>query len=367
MFRDLGVRLATLLSPVWEGVPFFKNADAYLCLDMGSHSVKLLEVQGLHRPKLIRWGLARIPDSPMGSSIMQNPGAVLDGIKDLKARLRPKASLVLTSVPGPSVIIKRLTVPRTGQLDAAIEKEAAQLIPESLDRVQWDYQVLEHGQKEEGGSVEVLLAAVKKEIIERTIDVVREAGWEPAIVDVDYFAIENLVEVLHPNRQGVVALLSIGSRATLIDIMKNGRSAFRGDIAVGGRELTEAIMAEAKVSFEEAETMKMTAWNKGAISPEIASALEGTVDNLIQEVRRSLSLYWTLAMEEQVSSVYLCGGGTMVPGLSGLMVRGLSVPVEPLDPLQAMNVDGSASSDLQALSPLLAIVAGLSLRRPHDQ
>jgi type IV pilus assembly protein PilM len=149
--------------------------------------------------------------------------------------------------------------------------------------------------------------------------------------------------------------------------MKEGRSAFRGDLSVGGREFTEAIMEEGRVSFEEAETIKNRAWEKGVIPSEFASALEGAIETLVQEVKRSLSLYWTFAMEEQVSSIYLCGGGSMVPGLSSLMVKGLGVPVEMLDPLRAVRVEGSLATELQPLSPLLAIGAGLSLRRPDEQ
>lgn len=361
------MKLASYLASLRKTLPFFGKDDAYLCLDLGSHSIKLLEVHGLDRPKVLRGGLARLGDSQHGSSVMQNPEAVLEAIKDLKARLSPTATRVLTSVPGPSAIIKKLTLPKTAELDQAIENEASRLIPESLDLVQWDYEVLQtvRGEKTEG--VEVLLAAVKREVIERTIEVLGEVGWEPVIMDVDYFALENLFEALHPNRQGVVALLSVGDRATLIDIMKNGRSAFRGDLSVGGREFTEAIMEEGRISFEEGETVKTRAWERGSIPPEFTFALESAVENLIQEVKRSLSLYWTFAMEEQVSSIYLCGGGSMIPGLSSRMIKGLGVPVEVLDPLKAMTVEESLATDFHSLSPLLAIGAGLSLRRPNEQ
>ena len=361
------MKLTGYLASLQKTLPFFGKGEAYLSLDLGSHSIKLLEVHGLDRPRLLKGGLARLGDSQRGSSVMQNPEAVLEGIRDLKARLSPTATRVLTSVPGPSAIIKKLTLPKTSDLDQAIEREASRLIPESLDRVQWDYEVLQSvpGEKTEG--IEVLLAAVKREVIERTIEVLAEVGWEPVIMDVDYFALENLFEALHPNRQGVVALLSVGDRATLIDIIKDGRSAFRGDLSVGGREFTEAIMEEGRVSFEEAETVKNQAWERGLIPSELTSGLENAVENLIQEVKRSLSLYWTFAMEEQVTSIYLCGGGSMIPGLSSQMVRGLGVPVEVLDPLKAMRVDERFRTDLQPLSPLLAIGAGLSLRRPDEE
>ena len=360
------MNLSALFAPLGKAISFVKKPDAYLCLDLGSHSVKLLEIEALDEPRLIRGGVSRLPDSALGSSVMQNPDAVMEGIKDLKARLRPKARLVLTSVPGPSAIIKKLTVPKSSELGAAIEKEAAHMIPESLDRVQWDYQILD-GDQGSGDVVEVLLAAVKKEIIERTIELIREAGWEPALIDVDYFALENLFDATHPGAEGVVALLSIGSRATLIDIIRNGRSAFRGDISIGGREFTEAIMEQARVPFDEAETIKTKAWEAGVIPNELASPLESTIESLVQEVKRSLSLYWTFAMEEQVSSVYLCGGGTMVPGLSGHMERGLNVPVKVLDPLQALKLGPGVGSDLGALSPLLTVGAGLSFRRMDDR
>src|SRR5207249_4235701 len=76
---------------------------------------------------------------------------------------------------------------------AAVLAEAGHLIPDSLDNVNLDYQVIDL--IEAGNKMEVLVVAVKKEIINSYTNAIRAADLEPVVVDVDYFALENMFEL----------------------------------------------------------------------------------------------------------------------------------------------------------------------------
>jgi type IV pilus assembly protein PilM len=164
-----------------------------------------------------------------------------------------------------------------------------------------------------------------------------------------------------------VGLFSIGCRTSLIDILKNGRSAFRGDLSVGGMDLTEALMADANVSYPEAERIKAEASRGGPASAQLAPIFGSATKNLILELKRSLNLYWGFSTEDQISTIYLCGGGALVPELPQMMSESLGVPVHVLDPLNAIRVSPLARQELQPISPLLAVGVGLSFRRPGDR
>jgi type IV pilus assembly protein PilM len=81
----------------------------------------------------------------------------------------------------------------------------------------------------------VLLVAVKKEIVNSFTDVIEAAGLTPAIIDVDYFAMESMYEANYePQASGkVIGLIHMEARYTSINVLSNGISTLRG--SAGGR------------------------------------------------------------------------------------------------------------------------------------
>ncbi len=184
---------------------------------------------------------------------------VVDAIRRLVTSTGAQAKEVITAVPGPTVIVKKVILQTQpgANVDAAVLAEASHLIPDSLDNVNLDYQVIDW--IEAGNKMEVLVVAVKKDIINSYTETIRGAGLDPVVVDVDYFALENMFELNYdPPAEGrPVALVNIGARYSSINILKDGRSTFTGDVPVGGAEFTDALVRQLGVSPEEAEQLKL--------------------------------------------------------------------------------------------------------------
>ena len=105
--------------------------------------------------------------------------------------------------------------------------------------------------------MEVLVVAVKRDIINSYTDAIRAAGLDPVVVDVDYFALENMFELNYDAAEGSsVALVNIGARYSSINILKDGRSTFTGDVPVGGAEFTDALVRQLGVSPADADALK---------------------------------------------------------------------------------------------------------------
>ncbi len=163
----------------------FRRQRGFLVLDIGSSSVKLAEVQqGASGPRLTALGLAALPPTVIQSNVIQDEGPVIEAIRKLVRDTGAKAEQVITAVPGPAVIVKKVILPgQTGAaIDAAVLAEASHLIPDSLDNVNLDYQVIDW--IEDGNKMEVLVVAVKKEIINSYTEAIRAAELEPVLVDV---------------------------------------------------------------------------------------------------------------------------------------------------------------------------------------
>ncbi|MGH7965667.1 MAG: type IV pilus assembly protein PilM [Candidatus Binatia bacterium] len=237
----------------------------YLSLDIGSSSVKMLEVRGNgHAMRVLNASIAQLPVNAIQGNVVQDTKSVTRVIQNLKEEHRVKATAVIASVPSPMVIVKRATFPAQNprELEETILFEAANFIPESLENVNLDYQVLN---KNPGtNSVEVLLVAVRKNVVNSYVAAISAAGLVPVVVDVDYFALENMFEVNYPltSDEETIALINIGARYTSINILRGKQSVFTSDVSVGGQQLTEALVRELGLSHEQAEVTKIKRENE---------------------------------------------------------------------------------------------------------
>ena len=162
---------------------------------------------------------------------------------------------VVTAVPGPSVIINkaRVELAPDEDLDSLLMIEADHFIPENIENVSLDYQVLSH----EEDAVEVLLVAVRRDILAGFTQAIGDAGLEPSIVDVDYFALENMYGLnydLDPDE--VVALINVGARYSSINLVRGGVSTTTGDVQAGGGEVSDNLVARLGLSYEDAERVQ---------------------------------------------------------------------------------------------------------------
>ena len=348
----------------------FRRQGGFLVLDIGSSSIKLAEVQhGQSGPRLTALGMAPLPPTVVQSNVIQDEGPVVEAIRKLIAAHGLQTDQVITAVPGPAVIVKKVILPAQSgaAIETAVFAEAGHLIPDSLDNVNLDYQVIDW--IESGNKMEVLVVAVKRDIINSYTEAIRAADLEPVVVDVDYFALENMFELNYDASDGQpVALVNIGARYSSINILKDGRSTFTGDVPVGGAEYNDAIARQLGLSPEDAEAVKtgrhVAGVDQSALEPVVGSVTEF----IVEEIQRALSFFWTAATDEPLGGIVLSGGPARMPGLSGQLTQRLGCAVEVANPFRRIQIEGGADKALiEASGPALAVAVGLATRRPGDK
>jgi type IV pilus assembly protein PilM len=345
-------------------------SDARLSVDIGSSAVKIVEAHAVNGSlRISKVGYAALPPTAVQNNMVQEPDRVTAAILGILDRLHPSTQSAVTVVPGPTVIVKKVVLPvqRDQDLESAVLVEASHLIPDSLDNVNLDFQVVDW--LEDGRKAEVLVVAAKKEIINSYADVLRAAGLEAAVVDVDHFALENMFELNYEAPPGkAVALVNVGARYTSINILKDGRSTFTGDVPAGGSEFNDVLVRQLGVSFAEAELLK-SGGRVRDLGPEQIEPLVGSViDFLVEEIQRALSFFWTAATEEPLAAIYLSGGAAAISGLVPQLSQRLEAPVELVDPFHRLTVDASVDRRLIAQhGPALAVCVGLATRQPGDK
>ena len=178
----------------------FRKPKAVVGLDIGSSAVKAVELRPAGRGyRIAAFGSEPVPPDSIVDGAIIDAGAVAEAIRRVFASHKSfKARDVCASLSGNAVIVKKITLPVMTQteLDESIYWEAEQYIPFDIQDVNLDYQILDPGTGPESrGSMDVLLAAAKKDKIGDYTSVIAQAGRTPVVVDVDAFALQNAYEV----------------------------------------------------------------------------------------------------------------------------------------------------------------------------
>ncbi len=341
-----------------------------IALDIGSTFIKLVQLKGSNKNyQLIKFGMVPLPPEVIVEGAVMDAGRVVEAIRELLVSQKVTTKEVVISVSGSSVIIKRVSVAdmTDEELAESIKWEAEQYIPFSIDDVNVDFQKLGAGAVE--GQADVLLVAVKKDKINDYVNLVKEAGLEPVVMDVDAFALANMYELNYTIEEGTTALLNIGASVMNINILKDGVSIFTRDITVGGNRYTEALQRDFGFTYEDAEKVKRGEEVEGADQEQLASVMSSVTDDIVAETQRSFEFFRSTTGSDKVSRVLVSGGCARIGNFITVLSGRLEVPVEVVDPFKKIKVDPKRfeSMVIAESAPLCAVAVGLAIRRPGDR
>src|SRR5437773_8848963 len=222
-------------------------------LDIGSGLVKVAVIDHSERePELVEAAVAPLLADAIVEGEVMDPGIVAEAVQSALAAAGVKSKHVVTAVGGRDVIIKKIQIERVKEQQARelMRWEAEQHVPFDMESVELDFQILDPDG--DGLEMAVLLVAAKRELVESKIRVLTDAGLEPALVDVDAFALHNAFELNHPDAMtGVVALANIGHEVTNVNILEDGVPILTRDLAAGTRHFREALQRERGLSADE--------------------------------------------------------------------------------------------------------------------
>jgi len=335
-------------------------------LDIGSSSVKVVELKptpkGLHQYHLVSLGMERlIPEAIVDGAIMDS-GAVINTIHKVFDQSRIKTKNVATSLSGSSVIIRKISLPVMSdeELAESIHWEAEQYIPFAIEDVNLDYQVMERRGGDQA-TMDVILAAVKKDRINNYTSVISHAGRIPVVMDVDAFALQNAFEINYPDElDKVLALINVGASVANISIFQEGASVLWRDISFGGNQYTESIQKELNLSYEQAEELKKGGEVEGIPQESLLSILNSVSANVVREVQKTVDFFQAVSLDKLIIS----GGSAKIRGLDQFLSEKLNTPVEMFNPFRNISYSPKEFDPeyLDEVAPIFGVAVGLALR-----
>ena len=299
---------------------FLLKQEPSIGLDIGSFSLKLIVLEKRGKEKILKsfFYSELTPGSPIGNSFS-------NFLKSKKLEGRR----VNISVSGQSVVTRYLSWPKMtlAELKNTMQFEAKEYIPFPLEEVVLDCAIIKDNF--ESDKMLVVLAAIKKTILQERLGLLEKEGLVPKLIDVDCFCLANIFNkscfALGASvREKTIALLNIGAQTTNMAIIDSGALRFSRDISFGVKGLALA-----------------------GLSAEITTSID----------------YYENQNGRPVEKLLVSGGGSYSQDTLNFLNHQLNLPVDSFDTLSGVAVDQNLNlEEFKPKKNLFTVALGLALR-----
>jgi type IV pilus assembly protein PilM len=338
-----------------------------LGLDISSTTVKLLELSRTgDRYRVESYAVCSLPQDAVVEKAVNDVEGVATAIRSVLAQSRSKLKHVSAAVAGSAVITKLVEMPAglsDDEMETQLTLEADQYIPYPLEEVALDFEI-QRPVPDRDGMVEVLLAACRRETIDARVEAIELADLKPRVMDVEAYAMERAYGLIRDSLDlqddSVVAVVDIGATMTTLSVLKNGNTIYTREQLFGGKQLTDEIMRRYGLPLEEAGLAKKQGGLPDDYEPEVLNPFR---DAVVQQVTRSLQLFFSSSQYNDVDYIIMAGGVSFMEGLSDLVQDKLATPTVVANPFADMTISSRVNAvALGADAPAMMIACGLALR-----
>ena len=347
------------------------NTKSFLTVDFGAGSLKLAEFEIDEAGGLRLKNFAIKPLGLEGSQEASREKIILQALQETIAEKGIKSKNVNVCAPGFHVFSKFVKLPpvdaaKVGQI---IQYEAQQNVPFPLSEVVWDYQILGAAAS---GELEVLLVAIKSEIVEGLFRVAAQAKLNLQLCDASPAALCNAFRYNYPDLEDCTMLLDIGAKTSNLLFFEKGK-VFSRSINLGANIITQDFATEAKLKFDEAEKIKIAEGfvSLGGAYEEPENVNQAAISKIARQFMTKLHIQVNQTMQfyrgQQGGTapvrLFLSGGASIMPYTAQFFAEKLNVPVEYFNPFRNAQIDPTVNlEELSRVAHAMGEVVGLGLR-----
>ncbi len=347
------------------------TSKSFLAVDFGAATLKLaeFEVNEAGALRLKKYGFATLGQE--GLQDTSRPAALQQKLQALLAEKQFSANRINVCAPGFQTFSKFVRLPPvdTSKVTQIIQYEAQQNVPFPLEEVVWDYQITGTTPT---GELEVLLVAIKNDVVEGLFRVSESAGLRLQLADVSPAALCNAFRYNYGDVEGCSMLLDIGAKTCNLLFFDKGQVYSRG-INIGANSITADFAREAKISYEEAERLKIEEGFVGLggayAEPEnpnqaaISKIARQFMTRLHIQVNQTIQFYRSQQGGAAPQQLFLSGGASVMHYTREFFTEKFNIPVEYFNPLRSVEIDPSIDLDeLVKVAHSMGETVGLGLR-----
>ncbi|MCP4579680.1 MAG: type IV pilus assembly protein PilM [Deltaproteobacteria bacterium] len=348
-------------------------------VDIGSYAIKVVEIEQNKKGRFLKnFGTIGLPRHAIREGDIVEQDAVAEALKKLFKNLKVRNQNVAVALSGYPVMAKRISLPNSKreEIEATIHDQAEQYIPFDINDVNLDFDILdkeenlsESDDADEEKSLDVMLVAAKKDVIDAYVKLLVAADLNPGVLDVDVFALQNAAELCITDEKEGYAIVNVGAEELGINTVVNGTSLFSRDSSFGGAQITELIMSHFDVDFEKAEEIKLGAVQDKPWDQNLEASVSGVVSDWAQEIKRALDFVDTTYSDKTIGKIFVCGGSCRIKGFQKYLEAHTGLKVMEMNPFANLipNQDLFDEEYLKHMAPQACVAMGLALRSIDDK
>lgn len=372
----------------WQDISFnmafFGNPNSFLGIDIGTSSLKLVELVGRKRRiELTAYAQAAL-ENPLDDEGVKTEEVITRAagvIRTMMDKAGTSSDQAVVALPASAVFTSVLEMPPMpeAEMQKAVEFAARDVVPAELEDIVLGYSRLGEKPhlaiKSKGAevtpapnvptlvtpsdtTVPVFITAAPKYLVERYIALLDRLEMKLVALELETFP---LVRSLLPSETASAMAVDIGDRATTYHIIDRGTPRVSYTAEYGGFTITEQIAAASSISFEEAEKLKAQHGLLDSASPVQKEAALKVVTTQAGKAKEVLDRYHQQG-GRQITSTVLIGGGANLPGLVDVWQSVVGHKVSVGNPWRGLSYPQQLESRLQYLGPAYGVAVGLALR-----
>ena len=270
---------------------------------------------------------------------------------------------VIASLPQSQVFVRTIKVPQMNKkdLDSFIKYESAQYIPLPLEEITLGYDVMNLNLKEKD-KISVLLVAAKRTIVQKYIDIVKNAGLKVrALEPVSLAMVRSLGE--GGGAHSAELIVEIGSKQTLIVLAYKGFVILTRDIPLGEETFTRDLAQKMDLDLVQAREYVTTyGLDRTKVGGKVYEALYPLFNKIIEEIKKSKVFFSTRNPMVKINKIIVSGEAALLPGLLVYMVNNFDAEVSLANPWINLKLPTSAKEGIQQKGPVFSVAVGLALK-----
>lgn len=339
-------------------------------IDIGNDSICAVELakQG-DRWVLRRWAVLPLEETGLLPDDDGKRGLVARKVKDTAKAARIGLSGVAAALPGRSSTVRYMRVPPVPawRLEMLVRYQATEELVKGTAYAH-DHRIL--ALPYAPGQMVVLVGVTQEQAAEDRLSLIREAGGEDVELDLATTAVFNAYNRLHRGVPDKTTLfIDIGAEETHVVIEKNDQLFFARTLTTGSRRITQTLMQEMRLGYQEAERLKRSIGiqqDQAGLDDsrkQAALTLLREVSTLASNVEASIMFAQSQTLQKDLKPqrVVIAGGGAELPGLCEFLSRRFKADVELFKPganLEIKTKDAPSEAQLRSMALALGLAIG---------
>jgi len=379
---------------------FNNKASSFLGIDIGTNSIKLVELESVSgRPRLVTYGAVEIDStvarSDESQTNRQDQEKIAQAIRMLLQKTGAISRVAVAALPNFSVFSSLISLPKLGdkQIAEAVQWEAKKFVPMPIENVVLDWKVLnkedddkkkesdnakklapeEPKQKNDSDTTEknlarcetvlsVLLTAAPRHLVERYVSIFKLAGLSLLSLETESFA---LSRSLVGNEDGTILIADVGSLTTDLTVVRSSVPIFSRSVNVGGKTITKAISDSMGIGIDRAEQFKRdsvigSSSDAQGATGGVSKIIEQSFSSVINEMKYTLETQATQA--NPVEKILLTGGSSLLPSLDSYISKSLNMKVFIANPWARVSYPRDLEEVLNQIAQRIGVSVGLAMR-----